>query len=217
MRHPWGGGCFRPVRRLVIGLLRPPRCRRCRSRRRLRPGWSRLGPSRGGARSRPRCRGRGLRSSWRRLRDLGRRLRPPRSRCGWLGPPGCGLCRLGPSWFWRGGLRLRPCRPWRRRGGLRPPGRLRGRPRCGGLRSPGRRGRCRPGLLGPLPGGLALLSLRRGLVETVVEVVESCGGVAVKVEPPNAGEDLLVEDGAVGAEEGPHVARVTLNGAQFNM
>ena len=112
---------------------------------------------------------------------------------------------------------MRPCRPWHRRGGLRPSGRLRGRPRCGGLLSPGRRGRCRPGLLGPLPGGLALLSLWRGLVEAVVEVVESCGGVAVKVEPPDAGEDLLVEYGAVGAEEGPHVARVTLSGAQFNM
>ena len=32
--------------------------------------------------------------------------------------------------------------------------------------------------------------------------VKARGLVAVKVHPPDAGEDLLVEDGSVGAEEG---------------
>ena len=33
---------------------------------------------------------------------------------------------------------------------------------------------------------------------------------AVRIEPPDAREDLLVEDGAVWAEKGPHVAGVAL-------
>ena len=37
-----------------------------------------------------------------------------------------------------------------------------------------------------------------------------CRRVAVKVEPPDAREYLLVEDGSVGAEEGPHVVGVAL-------
>jgi hypothetical protein len=47
-------------------------------------------------------------------------------------------------------------------------------------------------------------------VKIFVQIVEAFGGVAVEVEPPYAGEDLLVEDGAVGAEERPLAICVTL-------
>lgn len=40
--------------------------------------------------------------------------------------------------------------------------------------------------------------------------VKARGLVAVKVHPPDAGEDLLVEDGSVGAEEGPLAGGVAL-------
>ena len=43
------------------------------------------------------------------------------------------------------------------------------------------------------------ISLRSVLI---IEAVEFLGGRAVEVEPPVADEVLLVEDGAVGAEEG---------------
>jgi hypothetical protein len=47
-------------------------------------------------------------------------------------------------------------------------------------------------------------------VKVIVQVVEAFGSVAIEVKPPNAGEDLLVEDGAVGAEERPLAIGVTL-------
>ena len=41
------------------------------------------------------------------------------------------------------------------------------------------------------------------LEKLVVQIIETRCRVAVKVEPPVADEVLLVEDGAIGAEEGP--------------
>ena len=38
-------------------------------------------------------------------------------------------------------------------------------------------------------------------IQVVIQVVKVRRRVAVEVEPPDAGEDLLVEDGSVGAEE----------------
>ena len=90
--------------------------------------------------------------------------------------PGSGPCGLGPSRLSRGD-RL---------------GATLGRP--GGLGWARRRGP--PDLLAGREGvGLG--------VELLILGVERLGGGAVKGVPPDAGEDLLVEDGSIRAEEGP--------------
>ncbi len=53
---------------------------------------------------------------------------------------------------------------------------------------------------------VALFTLGLVLVEELVEAVEVLAGGAVHVVPPVADEVLLVEDGAVRAEEGVEVA-----------
>ena len=47
-------------------------------------------------------------------------------------------------------------------------------------------------------------------IELVVQAKEALGGVAIKVEPPDASEDLLVEDGSIGAQECPALVSKTL-------
>ena len=47
-------------------------------------------------------------------------------------------------------------------------------------------------------------------IQVVIQVVKVRRRVAVEVEPPDAGEDLLVEDGAVGTEERPLPVGVAL-------
>ena len=40
-------------------------------------------------------------------------------------------------------------------------------------------------------------------VQVLIQTIELSGRVAVKIEPPDTGEDLLIEDSSIGTEEGP--------------
>ena len=41
-------------------------------------------------------------------------------------------------------------------------------------------------------------------IQTAVEIIETHGGLTVIIEPPDAGENLLVEDGSIWTEKRPH-------------